>query len=323
MSNNVPHHRGGKKLPAESTPKAGDAAPVQSPDTHGVGMTRWDFASSMLRSFIWPALGVPIYLRLICGLTLLAIFGGVSWTHGQTIVESVRRWSGMSELTPVAGAAPGGLKALIAAGRERKKPYVLDDVTVLIRVKDVKNGAGWERHVEWTINYKVHALQPIKGTDKLFKERYLVSGARTMRWFGSEKEIDTTDGGYHVMFNLAEGAARTITTRATNVFDLPLEDKRVAFGQRLKLDPDELFLSYENDEDVIGQLSIIIDSDTLDISPVGQAAKRSKLDGSVTPDEECRLQSAGEQRTLSARWEHLMPNEEVGIHMKVGRRRRT
>ena len=85
----------------------------------------------------------------------------------------------------------------------------------------------------------------------------------------------TTDDNRDVMFELAEGQTRAIITGATNIYKLPLESNRPAFGQRICLTPEQLFLSYENEFDVVRELSITVEADGLNISPVGSAAKRS------------------------------------------------
>lgn len=315
MSDNKPHRLREDEILTSAT--AGSEVPVQkAPDTV-VGRTVWDVVSGMLGALKRPAVALTLYLCVVGVITLLALLN-VRVTHGKEgLGVEFRRLSSTPTPAPEVKAAPSHLERLITAGRAAKKPYVLEHVNVLIRVKDVKNGGGTERHVEWRIHYVVHALRPIKKTDSLFKEKYIIAGARTMRWFGSEREIDTTDGCYQVMFELAEGETSTITTGATNVFDLPLGNNRHAFGQRISLAPNQQFLSYENDEDIIGELSMTIESDNLNISPVGGAAKRSKAEEGPAPDAECRFQSAERQRSLSARWKGVMPNEEVGIHFKV------
>jgi hypothetical protein len=313
MSDNKSHRLREEEILTSA--KAESEAPVQRAADTVVGRTGWDVISGMLGALKRPAVAFTFYLCLMGVITLLAILN-VHVTHGKEgLAVEFRRLSNTP--TPEVKVAPSHVERLIEAGRAAKKPYILEYVNILIRVRDVKNGGGLERHVEWRISYIVHALQPIRKTDKLFKEKYIIAGARTMRWFGNEQEIDTTDGCYQVMFDLAEGETRSITTGATNVFDLPLGNNRNAFGQRISLAPNQQFLSYENDEDVIGELSMTIESDNLNISPVGEAAKRSKVEGIIAPDAECRFQSAEKQRSLSARWKDVMPNEEVGIHFKV------
>ena len=190
-------------------------------------------------------------------------------------------------------------------------------MTVLVKIEDTATGSGKERIVNWRIVYTVRALQPIARTDKIFKERYSSDVARIRRWFGSEREIKETDNAYSVMMEIPAGETRTIVTGATFVYNLPLESNRPALGTSILLTPEQEFYSYPNDEDVIGEMTILIETDTLKLSPVGQPAKRLRADGTVAPDEEYRFNQNGDRRSLSAHWKNVMPKEEVGLHFAV------
>jgi hypothetical protein len=206
---------------------------------------------------------------------------------------------------------------LIDEGRRLNKPYILQAVTVLIRMSDVTNETRKERQVNWRIVYSIHALQPIKPTDRLFKESYSSAYANVRRWFGSEREIQATDSAYNVMLDIPEGESRTIVTGATFIYDLPLSPDRPGFGQTILLAPDQEFFSYPTGDDLIGELTMLIESDTVKFSPVGEATRHSLPNGTFVPNEEFRFDVGLGRRVLSAHWRGLMPNEEVGLHFRI------
>lgn len=279
-----------------------------------VGRTLWDVLSSALKR---PAVTIPISLGVLGGLTFLTVSGYAQASYGEGgLAVKIGPPNNPTSSVTVERAATLGLEKRITYGRSLNRPYVLDDVTVLIRLKDIGRGANRERQVNWRIVYTVRALQAISRNDKLFKERYSTDSARIMRWFGTEREIKATDDAYNVMMDIPAGETRTIVTGATFVYSLPLQNDRPAFGQSILLTQDQEFFSYPNEEDVIGELTILIESDDVMFSPVGQSAKRSRADGSIAPDEEYRFND-GNSRSLSAHWKNVMPKEEVGLHYRV------
>lgn len=300
MSDNKPHPLREEEILTSA--KAESEVPANTSTTPLVGRTCWDVVCGAARALKRPAVAIPVSL----GVILLMGSGLVRVAYGKDgwVIEFGRP----AERTK--------LSTLIAKGRELKKPYVVVAVSARIRIKDdVPHG---ERHAEWRITYTVHALRQIKVTDKVFKETYNASGAKTDHWFSTEEMSCTTDGNRDVLFELAEGETRTFVTGATNIYKLPSEDSRPAFGQRIWLTPDQLFLSYENESDVIGELTITVEPDSLEVGPVGRAAKRSYADGSVV-SEELQSNPAGCRRSFTARWKNLVPQEEVGMHLRVGR----
>lgn len=303
---------------AKTRPKAVAAEIAVQAEESIVGRTGWDVASGLLRAMKRPAIAIPTTLGLIGGVALLTFTGYVQVTYGKD--GPVFRLG-----APIGSNVPGSaeevaadsLKKRIAGGHAANRPYVLDDVTVLVKIEDVVNGAVKERIVNWRIVYTVRALHAVTRTDKFFKERYSSDVARIRRWFGSEREIKETDNAYSVMLEIPAGETRTIVTGATFVYSLPLENNRPALGTTILLTPDQEFYSYPNDEDVIGELTLLIETDTLKMFPVGQPAKRLRADGTVAPDEEYRFNQNGKRRSLSAHWKDVMPKEEVGIHFAV------
>jgi hypothetical protein len=313
MSANVIQHQ---RKEGYSTKFRRKTEPVKAAGAVGspvVGRTAWDVVNRIADGLRRPTVGIPVAVGAVGGIVLLLLSGylRVAYSDGKVDI-------GIGKPAPRPSVKTAGLEKLIAAGRSLGKPYVLDDVTALVRIHDVAKGGKKERHVKWRIVYTVRALQPITKTDKLFKESYSSAFAQLRRWFGTEKEIGETGEAYSVMMDIPEGETRTIVTGATFVYDLPLNNNRSAFGERILLAQDQEFFSYPNQEDCIGELTLLIEADKAKISPVGQAAKRSRPDGSVAPDVEVHSDPSGEQHSISAHWKDLMPMEEVGIHFKVG-----
>jgi hypothetical protein len=318
MSSHVIHQPSIKRPSMRVEPQVQSHETMKHADAQVVGKTAWDILGGSVGVLKRPVVAIPVALALIGGIIFLTITGYAQLTYGKEgLGFKIGSPSNPNTVESIGENAASGVEKRIADGRAFNRPYVFDDVTVLIRVDDVMNGASKERQVNWRIVYTVRALQQITRTDKLFKERYSTDSASVRRWFGSEKEIKATDDAYTVMMDIPAGETRTIVTGATFVYKLPLENNRPAFGQTILLASDQEFFSYPNEEDVIGELTILIESDTVKFSPVGQAAKRSKPDGSIAPDVEPRFISAAGRRSLSANWRNVMPKEEVGLHFKV------
>jgi hypothetical protein len=288
--------------------KRGERDAPPAPAVAVVGRTQWDFVSGALAALRRPTVSIPVSL-VTTGVVLLVILGYVRLSYDKDGLTY-----GIGK--PGAESATGSTGDLVAKGRELKRPYILDSVAISVRVRDVDTGAGRERHVVWRIHYAVRALRRITKSDKVFKENYHTEGADTTRWFGSEEEMRSTDGGYYVLFNLEEGQTRVVTTGATNVFRLPLESERPAFGESLRLSAKQQFVSYENSEDVIGDLTMLVESENPNFAPVGEAAKRSpsSAGAAAASDEGHLFRPVDGQRSLSAHWKNVMPHEEVGLH---------
>jgi hypothetical protein len=307
-----------RRLPVNTTAKNRTADAADGREERITGRTPWDLLAVVAGAFKRPAVAIPASLGLIGGSALLLTTGYLHVFYGEGVVTvGIGAPADPDVKGTVERAATARIEKHIAAGRELNRPYILDAVTVLIRVDDVASGPVRERVVNWRIIYTVRALQTISRTDKFFKERYSSDVARVRRWFGSEKEIRATDDAYTVMMDIPAGETRTIVTGATFVYSLPLAGGRQALGQAVQMTQAQEFYSYPNEEDVIGELTMLIESDSLKISPVGQSAKRSKPDGSIAPDEEVRFSKSDDRRTLSARWKEVMPKEEVGLYFEV------
>lgn len=308
MSENVSRRRRGGKAEGRAGPRVAHPAPVVTV----VGRTQWDVVSGAFVALKRPTVAIPVSL-VATGITLMVILGYVRFSYSEKgVVYDIGR--------PCAEPASRSTADLIARGRELKRPYVLDSVSANVRVQDVETGAGRERHIIWRITYTVRALRSITKSDKVFKEKYHVVGADvTTRWRGSADEVNSSDDGYYVLLDLEEGQTRLVTTGATNVFRLPQRPDRRVLGESLLLSPREQFVSYENDEDVIGDLSIVVEAEHPNFAPVGEAAKRSRwwADASAVSGEGHLFWLVDGQRSLAAQWKNVMPHEEVGLHFRA------
>jgi hypothetical protein len=207
----------------------------------------------------------------------------------------------------------GDAAACIERARELKKPYAILAATLRQRVEDVKG----QRRVDFHTTYTLFPLREIVSSETTFKEEYSSGFAKSSIYFpGSEREISHGSGSriFDVVFDAKAKQPRSITTGTVYLYDLPLKRGRPAFASTVTLNERNDHLAYPNENDVICEITLIVESEGVKVIPEGQAAKRvmtnrAVLQGDVTVHEA----PGGFPRTLIARWLNVSPGEEVGI----------
>src|SRR5262249_8473152 len=134
--------------------------------------------------------------------------------------------------------------------------------------------------------------------------------------YGSEEERLHTDSIYDLMFALNQYDFRTILTGGNFVYQ---NRERSAFTQKLSIRTNEDVPIYNNQDDVICELTMLVESATLPLKPVGRAAKRLLMDRSLNDEFALGHPNTSDKRTglssVTFRWHHVMPREEVGLHV--------
>jgi hypothetical protein len=281
----------------------GSPAPV-------VGRTPYDIVVEVILPLLLkPRTGIPI----LAGVVILVAVYFMFLSRVLSYENELFRIGG----SPVPQSAE--LKQCFEKARQLEKPYVIEAVTYLIQFdKETANNQPFFRDNR-RIVYTVRALRDIKLDEKVFVEAIHshIPGHQLTRWYGNEKETlhdQNRPEQFNVQFAMREGEIRNIVTGVNFVLPFPLQD-RGELEDKLRVGPNQNYEGYGNDADVICELDIVIESKTLQISPVGDAAKRY-FENSLK-DEEARLgydsSGASAQRSISARWKNVMPSEKVGI----------
>lgn len=282
------------------------AAGVRSPHDPGAAVPQtWP-------AFIWGLLRKPL---LLCAILLLIVLLYVAlWSIGADPL-------GISPyLVQVANTLRsfGNLHDAVALQR----PYVLDTVLMQVVVCD-SPAPGSNLRTAVRTNYSIRALRDISVTESVFPETYSSNSAsRVQVWSGSEIErMHTTVDPvkkYQVQFELKAGARRTIVTGAD--FYHALRDTSIdAFGGTMLIPPSQDFEAYPNDEDLISEFIMYVESGMLGkrVRRIDRAAIRLTTNGNVQrQDLETWPQKhnpSAVDGALVARWYNVLPGEHVGI----------
>jgi hypothetical protein len=213
---------------------------------------------------------------------------------------------------------PGPLGSCIESARARARPYVLASVAQYVRVTIDKGPDGAPATInDVRIAYLVLPLHDIHKNDGLFTETYGSKKMPPYRWHGSEEEQGNVESGsFRVLFGAKEFEARTIVTGARTITPAEMEGQTY-FNDKIAMKKGEDAWTYDNTEDVICNLTIVVDSPTLLLEPVGGGGL--KVAGGDPEPSVVSTHGANEQygpNTLSARWSDVLPGEIVGIHFR-------
>jgi hypothetical protein len=138
-------------------------------------------------------------------------------------------------------------------------------------------------------------------------------------WFGTDEErifgTESKPEGrpYDVNFSAKKFSPRSITTGCNALYHNIDESRRPPFAWPTNLQKGDDFFAYPNHDDYIGQYTIIIDSDSLDLKllqAIGERPPNLELQPArANPN---TGKKAG-QHGISARWENLIPGDNVEI----------
>lgn len=219
------------------------------------------------------------------------------------------------------------LPELAQLGKKYGRRYVLEAVTMTWRL-DFAAGASQPKSADVRTVYTIFALEdlsPEKGSD--FAEQYHtgVPGARVVYLQGSEQEKETEravqNKQWSVLFSLKKGQRRTIVTGAKILYpaEMPGHGDSHGFG---KLGAREQALYYPNLEDVIGELTILVQSESMTLQQP-QYDDAGTWDEAWTKRDEAgppTLTSSDSEgirhSVLTARWTKLVPKQNAGVRVR-------
>jgi hypothetical protein len=291
--------------PTSETPP-GNASPV-------FGRTLYDtIVHDILPLITRPKTGIPI-------ITVIIAIGAILFMLRSEGLSYETAWFGFRVGGAQAELQSPALRQCLAEARRLNKPYAIESITYWIQVeKDSLDGKPAQRHTR-RIFYTLRSLQPITNNQDLFEEELHTHSkeAAFEHWYGTEKEVfhDSTKQKFKVLFDMQKDDVRTVVTGANFVLPLPFEN-RTELDEHLTILSNQDFQAYPNELDAICELNMVIESGSLAIQPVGNAAK-SYFQGSLK-DEDAKLgydpASGTGVRTLSARWRNVRIGETVGIY---------
>ena len=135
------------------------------------------------------------------------------------------------------------------------KPYMIESITALARIKDERKDSTTKRHLYVRTVYVMRMLRNVD-TDIQpddFTEEYFASATKPSpeHWYGSEQEKLLNDNGsrYIVKFKAEEGSIYTVVTGVRYTYSIPLPQKRILPGGVVTLADKQDYYAYRNDLD--------------------------------------------------------------------------
>lgn len=213
------------------------------------------------------------------------------------------------------------LPTLVRQGAESRRPYVLESVTQIVQPDpSYYDPKAKETDVTVRIVYTIFAREDVKVGD--FPEEFRSTTGDVAWLAGSEieskVELGARDKKRIVGLAMSRGERRTIVTSARYHYSLPFPEKREL--HRVAVGPDEDIWCYDNDEDVIGQLTIMIQSDR----PVEVPSKKEAFvdaNGAQTakiPEGNVFLRHDDEQSDYAvvASWDNVLPHQNCVLKVR-------
>jgi hypothetical protein len=289
-------------------------APARDANQPVFGRTMYDaIAHDILPLFLRPRTAIPIILLLALAALILFMLRTDGLTYETSWVGVRVGGSRLEKQSPQ-------LKQCLAEARRLNKTYAIEAVTFLIQYeKDLATNRPVIRDSR-RIFYTLRALEPININQETFIEEIdsHVPNHTFEHWFGNEKELFHSPEDkqqFKVFFDMNKDDIRTVVTGANFVLPLPFA-ARAELENHINVLANQNFYGYPNAADVICEMNMIVESRSLQIQPVGDAAKRY-FEGNLK-SEEARFgfdqSSPNGIRTISARWRNVMVGETVGIH---------
>lgn len=202
----------------------------------------------------------------------------------------------------------------IAKAKELSRKYVMLNVLQWIQYED--SAAKDVRVIEQRIVYTVLPLVDIAESDQVFAEDYQGSGT-TLHWYGPRRETSMPGTSrYQVSFAGKRGIPLSVVTGARMTYPLPFAPLRQGFRQQLAVGSNQDFWAYENTEDVICEITQVIDSRSLRLVQLGRGGHRVGEDGKHIEGDVLSQPVTvppTPNSALSATWRLVIPGEDVGL----------
>jgi hypothetical protein len=233
------------------------------------------------------------------------------------------RISGFDPLWPLFPAwseslQSGNLKSSLQSSLVHHRPYVIDSVTVLIDIEDLPEQMPLQRRTTFRYVYTIRPLRKIAADDKSFTESLHNYFGKKLEYFqGSNLQeplsFKTNQVTFNVNFDADKGDVYTIVTGMRILEDLPLKERTL---RGFHFAPNEYVAVYPNDEDYIGQVTLLLTSATTHLKVTNNAAWRkadSEANPRFSPAQLSQSASESYATTLCARFSNVTPGEIVGL----------
>ncbi len=202
--------------------------------------------------------------------------------------------------------------------KKNSYPYAILSIVQHIKLSDaILPDSTKKRIAEFRDYYTISATRDISANEHVFEEQFLTNNAEIKPWAGSDaQEIESiSDGRYWVKFDLKKDEVKTIITGANYIYNPPLTNTTgtSCFGDIITSNK-QWMTCYPNSLDYIGNMTIIIEAEGIDISLPPVATYRKTINGNVIQGEgSCKVFSTDNNCTLIAKWEKILPGECVGF----------
>jgi hypothetical protein len=214
-----------------------------------------------------------------------------------------------------------GLPALVKSARDHQQKYALESVVMIVRPDNAFYESGkHEASVDVRNIYTVYAREDMTVAD--FREEFRSQVAKGIDSLpGSEVErpeenLDN-DKKWWVDVPLKKGERRTIVTAARYHYSLPLAEGRVLHG--LHIGPNQDAWCYDNDTDIIGQLTIMVESSVpLDAPGVTDDIRVESATGELVPQGTVvrNHNDKNEGYALVGTWHNVLPNQNCVLRVR-------
>jgi hypothetical protein len=197
-------------------------------------------------------------------------------------------------------------------------PYATLSIVQHIKFRDIMLPDSTKKRVaEFRNYYSVLANRDITSSEHIFEEQFLTNTADIKAWAGSElQEVESiSDGRYWVKFDLKKRTSKTVVTGANYIYSVPLTNSTSTscFGDILSSNR-QWMTCYPNSVDYIDNITIIIETEGIDISLPPVATYKKAKEGNIIQGEgSCKVFSSNNNCTLVAKWEKILPGECVGF----------
>lgn len=206
-------------------------------------------------------------------------------------------------------------------GYKYSSPLIIKSLIVSVKLELI--GANKDTLMaQERIHYTVVALRDILENENVFVEDYSTSyTTKIKRWYGTEQEQSismSNPNQYYVVFECKKGETKTIITGADYYYKYPLQDKRISDFRNIVLGSNEDLWIYPNKDDVIGDLTIILESSTLKLKPFEKGAMQNigntKINDREIKHHYSQNDSRNTSNTISASWNKILPDQMFGLH---------
>jgi len=216
------------------------------------------------------------------------------------------------------------LASLITAARKYKRDYVIESATMLVKLETSNQYPGQTSAAEVQIVYTIFALTNVTTFDEEYHSP--APNAVVERIPGSDPESKLTDDkptnkAWNVLLQLKTGERHTLTTKARYTYKLPFPGQRTIRDFH-NLPPGDDVWGYPNTEDVIGELTILVqsklpikaphDGDALlaDTHNKSQPTVKLSQPSLQAPDKDTAVPNV-----LAAHWQNVMPGQAAELHL--------